>query len=74
VDLYMILYDAILKNSEGVAHGREGFYFGENGDYTFLQANTTIGEALFALGKSKVAEPSQYTETEFDTLFAVSFD
>ena len=32
-DFFIILFNAILSNPEKVGHGRDGYYFGENGDF-----------------------------------------
>ena len=62
-DLYIVLYDAILEGKAG--HGREGFYFGENGHYLFKDVSAKIGEALYDLGVSKTPEPNVFTEEEY---------
>jgi hypothetical protein len=66
-----VLYSAILSDPERVGHGREGFYFGENGEYTVVDAAKAIGEALYALGKVKTPEPSEYTEADLKKYFGV---
>ena len=62
-DLYIVLYDAILEGKAG--HGREGFYFGENGHYLFKDVSAKIGEALYDLGKSDTPEASAFTEEDY---------
>ena len=62
-DLYIVLYDAILEGKAG--HGREGFYFGENGHYLFKDVSAKIGEALYDLGVSMTPEPNVFTEEEY---------
>jgi len=44
-DLYMIVYDNALLERAG--HGREGFYFVENGEHRWYDLSKAIGEALF---------------------------
>ncbi|KIM87550.1 hypothetical protein PILCRDRAFT_95788 [Piloderma croceum F 1598] len=56
-DLYIILYDAILSDPS-TAHGREGFYFGENGEHTLYEASKAISEAMLARGKGQTLEPT----------------
>lgn len=60
-DLYMVLYNAILDNRAG--HGRDGLYFGENGEHTLRAISERIGEALVELG---VSSPDARTPTSFD--------
>ncbi|KAI9570710.1 hypothetical protein HD554DRAFT_2187866 [Boletus coccyginus] len=61
-DLYIVLYDTILEGKTG--HGREGFYFGENGHYSFKDVSAKIGEVLYDLGVSKTPEPNTFTEED----------
>lgn len=63
-DLYIVLYDSIVSNS-ATAHGREGFYFGENGEYTLYEAAKAISEVLLAYEKVKTLEPTALTEEEY---------
>jgi len=62
--LYIVLYDAIVSNP-ATGHGRTGFYFGENGEYTLYEVSKTIAEAMLALGMGKTLEPTPYTEEEY---------
>jgi hypothetical protein len=62
--LYIILYDAIVSDPS-TAHGREGFYFGENGEYTLYEACKAISEAMLARGKGQTLEPTPFTEEEY---------
>jgi len=63
-DLYIVLYDAIVSDPS-TGHGRAGFYFGENGEYTLYEVSKTIAEAMLALGLGKTVEPTPYTEEEY---------
>jgi len=60
-DLYIVLYDAILDGRAG--HGRDGLYFGENGENELKAISERIGEALVELG---VNCPEEGTPTSFD--------
>jgi hypothetical protein len=62
--LYIVLYDSILSDPD-TAHGREGFYFGENGEYTLYEASKAISETLLARGMGKTLEPTEFTEEEY---------
>ena len=70
-DLYIVLYDAILEGKAG--HGREGFYFGENGHYLFKDVSAKIGEALYDLGVSETPEASAFTEEDYKLFPRVCF-
>jgi len=63
-DLYIVLYDSIVSNPT-TGHGRAGFYFGENGEYTLYEVSKGISEAMLALGKGKTLEPTPFTEEEY---------
>ncbi|TFK40282.1 NAD(P)-binding protein [Crucibulum laeve] len=70
-DLYIKLLDAI--NSESFpGHGREGFYFGENGEHSLYEVGKAIAEALVELGKGKSTEPTPFTKEEIDKYFGGS--
>ena len=60
-----MLYDAILDGRAG--HGRDGLYFGENGEYELRAVSERIGEALVALGVSTADEraPTPFDEAEY---------
>jgi len=68
-DLYIVLFNAIRKNPEAVGHGREGFYFGENGEHTLYDVGKELGRALVACGKSSSDEPTTFTPEEIDKYF-----
>ena len=59
-----MLYDAIVRDPETVGHGREGYYFGENGEHSWYSISRAIGEALVDLGISTDPEPTTFTDAE----------
>lgn len=63
-DLYLVLWDAIRRTPNEISHGREGFYFGENGENSLYEIGKAIGQALTALGKSNNQEPAAFTAEE----------
>ena len=65
-DLYIVLYDSIVTNPGTTGHGREGFYFGVNGEHTLYDVGKAIGEALVAIGKIDNPEPTTLTKEELD--------
>ena len=62
-DLYILLFEKI-QSGEPLAHGRHGFYFGENGEYVNYDLAKAVSEALYSRGKSKSATPTTLTEDE----------
>lgn len=71
-DFYSILFNLIRDAPESVAHGREGYYFLENGNYSFYQLARSIAEALVQVGKGTNSEPSTFTDEEIQEYFDVS--
>ena len=70
-DLYIVLYNSIVSNP-ATAHGREGIYFGENGEHNFHDVGKAIGEALTAIGKLDNPEPTTLTNEEIVKYLGVS--
>lgn len=70
-DIYVILFDLIIspKPSQTPAHGRWGFYFGENGEHTLYNVGQAIAEALFDLGRGKSPNPTTFTAEEITKFF-----
>jgi len=63
-DLYIILYNSIVSSAD-IGHGREGYYFGENGEYTHYEASKAVSEALIAKGLGRTLEPTPFTDDEY---------
>jgi len=63
-DLYITLFDAIVNDPEKVGHGREGFYFGENGEHPWYDISKEIARVLHEKGLSKTDEPTSFTDEE----------
>lgn len=63
----MVVFRAALAGT--APHGREGIYFGENGEYRHIDAARVYTEALHALGKSKTPEPTMFSQEEMDKYF-----
>jgi len=63
-DLYIVLFDAITANPEGVGHGWEGFYFGENGEHTWYDISKEIARVFVELGLGGTDEPTAFTDEE----------
>lgn len=59
-------------DSHAVGHGREGFYFGLNGEHNLYDVSKELGRALVVLGKASSDEPTTFTKEEIDKYFDVS--
>ncbi|KAJ2916607.1 hypothetical protein MD484_g3822, partial [Candolleomyces efflorescens] len=64
-DIYILVLDAVLSK-KNPGHGREGFYFGENGEHTLYDAYKRVSEILFDLGVGKSREPTAFSGEEID--------
>lgn len=62
-DLYIAVYNSVISNPN-TGHGREGYYFAENGEYSQYEASKAISEAMLEFGKGKVLEPTTFTVDE----------
>ncbi|KAK7044259.1 hypothetical protein VNI00_007981 [Paramarasmius palmivorus] len=67
-DLYSVLYDSIVHDPV-TGHGRDGYYFGANGEHSLLDVAKTIGEVLFEVGQLKSREPTSFTKEENEKWF-----
>ena len=70
-DLYVVLYNSIMSNP-ATGHGRDGYYFGENGEYTHYEVAKAVAQALVAKGLGMASEPTSFTEEEYKQLPIVS--
>ncbi|TFK49795.1 NAD(P)-binding protein [Heliocybe sulcata] len=68
-DLYIIIFDKARKDAS-VAHGRNGYYFAENGYYSHYELAQAIGQVLVDLGRATSAEPTPFTKEDLDKYFA----
>ncbi|KAK7690466.1 hypothetical protein QCA50_005564 [Cerrena zonata] len=68
-DLYIVLYDAIVRDLNSVGHGREGYYISENGEHSWYSVSRVIGEYLVELGVSTDPEPTKFTDDELIKYF-----
>jgi len=67
-DLFIVLYNSIRSNPS-TGHGRNGYYFGENGEHSLYEISRAIGEAFVALGKGNNPEPTTFTDEEVKKYF-----
>ncbi|KAG6327950.1 hypothetical protein ID866_11139 [Astraeus odoratus] len=62
-DLFIVVYESALSGK--AAHGREGFYFGENGEHRLYDVAKAISQTIYELGKGKSPEPETFTEEDY---------
>ncbi|GBE88351.1 hypothetical protein SCP_1301660 [Sparassis crispa] len=72
-DLYIVVFDAVMSGKP-IGHGREGFYFAENGEHQLYDIGKAIGAALVDLGMAKSDEPTTFSKAELDKYFGGSAD
>ncbi|KAH7915630.1 hypothetical protein BJ138DRAFT_1176400 [Hygrophoropsis aurantiaca] len=70
-DLYIVLYDAIITGKAG--HGREGFYFGTNGEHKLYDVGQAVAQALYDSGKGKSPDPTTFSEEEIQKYFGSAY-
>jgi hypothetical protein len=70
-DFYETLFDAIISGSDP-AHGREGLYILESGEYESRQLYHAVGKSLFEAGKIDSDKPVPLTAAELEKDFLVS--
>ena len=63
-DLYIVLFDCTCSDPESTLHGREGFFFGANGEHTLYDVGKKIAEVLVELGIRHSSEPTTFTDEE----------
>ncbi|KAI6012080.1 hypothetical protein BKA83DRAFT_676974 [Pisolithus microcarpus] len=63
-DLFVVVYENALSGRAG--HGREGFYFGENGEHKLYDLSKVIAQELYNVGKGKSPEPAPFTEEDYN--------
>jgi hypothetical protein len=70
-EMFEILLDATLSDPN-LAHGREGYYFAENGEYRLYDVAKAYSQALYDLGKGQSPEPTTYSADEVQKYFGVT--
>jgi len=63
-DLYIVVFNAALYNPQSIKHGREGYFFGENGEHMLVDVYRSVAQVLYALGKAESPEPTKFTDEE----------
>lgn len=65
-DLYTVLYDAATNSPAGTAHGREGYYYGVNGEYKHADVLEVIANVLFEIGKVKERDLKPFSAEDYE--------
>ena len=60
----MLFMQHLVESPETVSHGREGYYFAENGEHTHADLAMHLGRTLFELGAVDTAEPLRFITPE----------
>lgn len=63
-DLYMTIFDAATKRPAETPHGREGFFFVENGEHTWYSISKEISRILVQKGIGYSDEPTTFMVDE----------
>ena len=69
-EMYEILLDATLSDPN-LAHGSDGYYFAENGEYKLYDVAKAYSKTLYDLGKGKSPDPTTYSAHEVQKYFGV---
>jgi nucleoside-diphosphate-sugar epimerase len=62
--LYTTIFDAARKGPDATGHGRQGYYFGENGEYSVGELSQAIAKLLYEAGLGKSPEATLFTGDE----------
>lgn len=68
-DLYIVLLDAVRSHPDATGHGREGYYFGENGEHQWYDISKEISKVLVELGRGETDEPTTLSSEELIKYF-----
>ncbi|KAL0569749.1 hypothetical protein V5O48_012210 [Marasmius crinis-equi] len=68
-DFYVLLFKNVLKDSNDVPHGKEGYFFIGADEHKSKQWYSEVAKVLFDLGKVKSPEPTLFTEQEAKQYF-----
>ncbi|KAI5997249.1 hypothetical protein F5J12DRAFT_895891 [Pisolithus orientalis] len=63
-DLYIVVCENALSGK--ASHGREGFYFGENGEHKLYDLSKVVAQELYNIGRGKSLEPTPFTEEDYN--------
>jgi hypothetical protein len=72
-ELYIIIFKTAIAHPDS-GHGREGYYFAENGEHSLYEVGKRIAETLVELGKGKSVDPTTYSDEELAKYFGVGVE
>lgn len=68
-DMYIRLFDATLNSPEKVSHGREGYFFGANDEFSAREGIVPVADSLFAHGRIASPELVKYSFEDISKYF-----
>ncbi|TRM56130.1 hypothetical protein BD626DRAFT_541523 [Schizophyllum amplum] len=71
-DLFMLVFDAAVRDPAGTGHGREGYYIAASDEHTWYQISKAIGEAMVKFERASDSEPTSFTKEELDKFYGGS--
>ncbi|KAG2122353.1 hypothetical protein DEU56DRAFT_832452 [Suillus clintonianus] len=71
--LYATIFDAAMKGPGEAGHGREGFYFGANGEHRVGRISEIVAELLYEMKLGRSPEPTVFTEEELIKYFGGAY-
>ncbi|KAI0701878.1 NAD-P-binding protein [Cerioporus squamosus] len=72
-ELLYLLFNKALTEPAKLGHGREGYYFAENGEHSLYALCKAIGTALVEVGRADGPEPTEVTAEERAKIFGSDF-
>lgn len=68
-DMYIRLFDTTLNSPEKVSHGREGYFFGANDEFSAREGIVPVADSLFAHGRIASPELVKYSFEDISKYF-----
>jgi nucleoside-diphosphate-sugar epimerase len=69
--LYTTIFDAARQGPDATGHGRQGYYFGENGEYGVGELSQAIAKLLYETRLGRSPEATVFTDDELTKYFGV---
>lgn len=67
--MYIRLFDTTLNNPEKVSHGREGYFFGANDEFSAREGIVPVADSLFTHGRISSPELVKYSFEDISKYF-----
>jgi len=65
---FRILVERIIHNPDSLAHGYDGYYFCEDGEYAWGDAARHVGKIMYEKGLIKTPEAASFTDEDIEKL------